>query len=149
MTKKEQEGAEEEEEEDGAGEVGVVHDVLVDVGEGVEDGEGLVILVSAVRNGTSTSQHESSRLLPTASVGAFTPSSTNSGGSPSYPSVPNAASQPVLSPPCSPMRPLTPGALNPIAPPHSQKPGLAPPNPYAACDGVAWPDTGPGVYVDG
>lgn len=35
----EQEGAEEEEEEDGACEVGVVHYVLVDAGEGVEDCE--------------------------------------------------------------------------------------------------------------
>ncbi len=37
----EEEGAEEEEEEDGAGEVGVVHDVLVDAGEGVKDCKGL------------------------------------------------------------------------------------------------------------
>lgn len=36
-----EEGAEEEEEEDGAEEVRVVHDVLVDAGEGVEDCEGL------------------------------------------------------------------------------------------------------------
>ena len=39
----EEEGAEEGEEEDRPGEVGVGHDVLVDVGEGVEDGEGLVL----------------------------------------------------------------------------------------------------------
>lgn len=38
-----EEGAEEEEEEDGAGEVGVVHDVLVDRAEGVQNGESLVI----------------------------------------------------------------------------------------------------------
>ena len=38
----------------------------------------------------------------------FTPNSSNSDGSPSYPSVPNAAIHPVLNPPCSPMRPLTP-----------------------------------------
>jgi hypothetical protein len=38
----EEEGAEEEEEEDGAGEVRVVHDVLVYSGEGVEDCEGLL-----------------------------------------------------------------------------------------------------------
>ena len=37
----EEEGAEEGEEEDWAGEVGVVHYMLVDVGDGVEDGEGL------------------------------------------------------------------------------------------------------------
>ena len=37
----EKEGAEEEEEEDGAGEVGVVHDVLVDSREGVQDRERL------------------------------------------------------------------------------------------------------------
>ena len=37
----EEEGAEEEEEEDGAGEVGVVHYVLGDGVEGVEDCEGL------------------------------------------------------------------------------------------------------------
>lgn len=37
----EEEGAEEEEEEDGAREVGVVHDVLGDGREGVEDREGL------------------------------------------------------------------------------------------------------------
>lgn len=37
----EEEGAEEEEEEDGAREVGIVHDVLVDAREGVEDCEGL------------------------------------------------------------------------------------------------------------
>lgn len=36
-----EEGAEEEEEEDGAREVRVVHDVLVDAREGVEDREGL------------------------------------------------------------------------------------------------------------
>jgi len=41
----EEEGAEEEEEEDGAGEVGVVHDVLVDAGEGVENCEGLGVLL--------------------------------------------------------------------------------------------------------
>lgn len=40
----EQEGAEEEEEEDGAGEVGVVHYVLVDAGEGVEHCECLEIV---------------------------------------------------------------------------------------------------------
>lgn len=39
-----------------------------------------------------------------------TPNSSNKGGSPSYPSVEKAASQPVLSPPCSSMRPDTPGA---------------------------------------
>ena len=39
----------------------------------------------------------------------FTPSSSNSGGSPSYPSVPKAASHPVLNPPCSPIRPLGSG----------------------------------------
>jgi hypothetical protein len=38
----EEEGAEEEEEEDGAGEVGVVHYVLVYAREGVEDCEGLL-----------------------------------------------------------------------------------------------------------
>lgn len=44
----------------------------------------------------------------------LTPSSSRRGGSPSYPSVPNAASQPVLNPPCSPILPLTPcGAPNP------------------------------------
>lgn len=37
----EEEDAEEDEEEDGAGEVGVVHYVLVDAAEGVEDCEGL------------------------------------------------------------------------------------------------------------
>lgn len=37
----EEEGAEEEEEEDGAGEVGVVHYVLGNGGEGVKDCEGL------------------------------------------------------------------------------------------------------------
>lgn len=37
LAAEEEEGAEEEEEEDGAGEVGVVHDVLGDGREGVED----------------------------------------------------------------------------------------------------------------
>ena len=41
----------------------------------------------------------------------FTPSSSIRPGSPSYPSVENAASQPVLRPPCSPMRPDTPWVL--------------------------------------
>lgn len=41
----EEEGAEEEEEEDGAGEVGVVHYVLGDGVQGVEDCEGLVLIV--------------------------------------------------------------------------------------------------------
>ena len=45
----EQEGAEEEEEEDRAGEVGVVHDVLVDARERVEDCEGLGFLVKGCR----------------------------------------------------------------------------------------------------
>jgi len=44
----EEEGAEEEEEEDGTGEVGVVHDVLVDAREGVEDGEGFELDVREV-----------------------------------------------------------------------------------------------------
>lgn len=49
----------------------------------------------------------------------LTPSSSISGGSPSYPSVENAANQPVLNPPCSPILPDTPpenppgGAPNP------------------------------------
>lgn len=38
----------------------------------------------------------------------LTPSSSSSGGSPSYPSVEKAASHPVRRPPCSPMRPDTP-----------------------------------------
>ena len=41
----EEEGAEEEEEEDGTGEVGVVHYVLGDGVEGVEDGESLDLVV--------------------------------------------------------------------------------------------------------
>lgn len=40
----EEESAEEEEEEDRAGEVGVVHEMLVDRAEGVQDGEGLAPL---------------------------------------------------------------------------------------------------------
>lgn len=47
----EEEGAEEEEEEDGTGEVGVVHDVLVDAGEGVEDGESLGVVVDRLALG--------------------------------------------------------------------------------------------------
>jgi hypothetical protein len=46
----------------------------------------------------------------------FTPNSSNKGGSPSYPSVPNAASQPVRKPPCSPILPLTPAAGDPKPP---------------------------------
>lgn len=43
FSREEEEGAEEEKEEDRAGEVGVVHNVLVDAGEGVEDGKGLAM----------------------------------------------------------------------------------------------------------
>ena len=49
FSRKEQEGAEEEEEEDGAREVGVVHYVLVDAGEGVEHRECLLSYISSVR----------------------------------------------------------------------------------------------------
>lgn len=123
----EKEGAEEEEEEDGAGEVGVVHYVRGDRGEGREYREGLwgfgggrsaklleagwigwefcffrrvVCLVSA--------KATFARTLPLMCP-KFTPSSSSSAGSPSYPSVPNAANHPVRNPPCSPIRPLTPG----------------------------------------
>lgn len=46
LAREEEEGAEEEEEEDGAGHVGVVHEVVVDVLEGVQHCEGLQWLVS-------------------------------------------------------------------------------------------------------
>lgn len=40
----------------------------------------------------------------------FTPNSSSNGGSPSYPSVPNAANHPVLNPPCPvPICPVAPG----------------------------------------
>lgn len=41
LAAEEQEGAEEEEEQDGPGEIGVVHDVLVDARQGVQDRERL------------------------------------------------------------------------------------------------------------
>jgi hypothetical protein len=41
LSAEQEKGAEEEEEQDRPGEVAVVHQVLVDAGEGVEDGEGL------------------------------------------------------------------------------------------------------------
>lgn len=76
----------------------------------------------------------------------LTPSSSNNGGSPSYPSVENAASQPVLNPPCSPIRPDTPGPAPKPAPYDVEPEG--PPYPYDACEGVACPDTA-GEYEDG
>ena len=105
-----EECAEEEKEKDGAGEVGVVHEMLVDVAEGVEDGEGLVLYVSTFAIGRwvcSKKANTFAWICP-----KFTPSSSINGGSPSYPSVENAASHPVLRPPCSPILPETP-APNP------------------------------------
>jgi hypothetical protein len=46
LAREEENGAEEEEEEEGTGEVGIVHEVLVDVAEGVEDGESLRMAIS-------------------------------------------------------------------------------------------------------
>lgn len=49
FSREEEEGAEEEEEEDGAGEVGVVHYVLVYPGEGVEDCQCLFVVECQLR----------------------------------------------------------------------------------------------------
>lgn len=72
----------------------------------------------------------------------LTPSSSIRGGSPSYPSVENAASHPVVRPPCSPIRPVTAG------PPYACAGGTPYP-PYPACDGVPAPWGTPGVYDEG
>lgn len=69
------------------------------------------------------------------------PSSSNNGGSPSYPSVPNAASHPVRSPPLSPMRPLTPGWLKPPPKPAPEYALGCTPAEYA-WKGVVVPETG-------
>lgn len=150
----EEEGAEEEEEEDRSGEVGVVHDVLGDGVEGVEHRERLQKKRHCRQPSCFISQHRSPegsersgaevRRPATASTRCgprrtlplmcpkLTPSSSSSGGSPSYPSVPNAAIQPVRNPPCSPMRPLTP------CPP---KLGAVPKPPALeyACGAGGWP----------
>jgi len=168
LAAEEQEGAEEEEEQDGPGEVGVVHDVLVDAREGVQDRERLYSLhmtSTAVRElplsflfqnlyFSTARDDDVSGSLPIPRNGEterdgrtfplicpkFTPNSSSSGGSPSYPSVPNAANHPVRRPPCSPIRPLTPppGTPNPD-PPKLEGPGpkLEDPVPKL-CEEYAW-----------
>lgn len=121
----EEEGAEEEEEDDWAGEVRVVHDVLIYSCHWVEDCEGLLRVSYLHLSLSEGLEHTFPLICP-----KFTPSSSNSGGSPSYPSVPKAASHPVLNPPCSPMRPLTGAAPKPElyaeAAPYGAFPGEAP-----------------------
>lgn len=96
--------------------------MLIDAGKRVEDGERLErgwsqqIIITISEEMMLQELHTLLCIWP-----KFTPSSSSNGGSPSYPSVPNAASQPVLNPPASPMRPLTPAGpakpeLKPLAP---------------------------------
>lgn len=121
--------------------------MLVDAAEGVEDCEGLGG-VSMVREslaardvlGGKRGGGEGKRRTLAWMCPKLTPSSSINGGSPSYPSVENAANHPVLSPPWSPIRP-------PTALPYACAAG-APYPPYPACEGVAAPGT-PGVYDEG
>lgn len=116
-TYKEQEEPKSQEKQYRSSQIRVVHDVLIYPRQRVEHCKCLRPLSTSAPS-CHSSQPTFILICP-----KLTPSSSNNGGSPSYPSVPNAASHPVLNPPCSPILPLTPGApANPAKP-------LAPPKP--------------------
>lgn len=109
----EKEESEKEEEEDGSSKVRVIHDMLVYPGHWVEYSKSLssrdLVSIQDPPDELKSRPQDPPRTFVLICP-KLTPNSSSNGGSPSYPSVPNAASQPVLKPPCSPMRPLIPAA---------------------------------------